>query len=301
MKQLPAPRKGWTLMTFSLINIDLAKCMQKLAAAAVTTTPSTSPSTSSLPTSTAPSEEGRVQIIGETRATIEERLEHLNPVIPQHRLTLLCARFLLRKLDFVTRQQWFLLHQQRGPGQLRREDFATDENLAEALEILRPQLASEDGLLAQFAWARKAYPQYHLAMYVLWHLCVKPEGPHVQSAWDAIDTFFSRELWDEANQGFGSKSAVLVALRTKAVAAREKVQSRNLDRREAAGEPGNGDGDSYRRQEAGDADALSPTHGGGNAISTSLLGDMGGNEDLLDFDMGAADEWLDWGSFLQGT
>ena len=211
MKELPAAKAGWTPMTFSLVNIELVKSMQRLAVLALSSSPSSPPR-----------EAVRAQIINETRAQIDQRLERCNSVIPQHRLTLFCSAFLLRKLDFITRQQWLSL-QHPGP----REDFATEEDLVEALEILEPRLVSEDDLLKQYAWARKAYPQYHVAMYVLWHLCVKPEGPSVDRAWRAMESLFSHEQWDEFTTGYGSKSAVLAALRAKAVSQLGDIGSRS--------------------------------------------------------------------------
>jgi hypothetical protein len=94
---------------------------------------------------------------------------------------------LLRKLDFITRLQWFSLKPLASC-----EKFATEENLVEALEILAPRLVSEDDLLKQFARARKAYPQYYVTMYVLQHLCVKPEGPNVDRAWEAVEISFQQ-------------------------------------------------------------------------------------------------------------
>jgi hypothetical protein len=143
MKDLPAARVGWTAMTLSLINIDLEKAMQKLAAVAAS-------SLSSSP----PDEEARSRVIDEATARIDERLDHCNPIIPRHRLTLVCSRFLLRKIDFVTRTEWDSL-QRSG----KSKEVATDANLVEALEILECRLSSDDELLKQFAWVRKAYPQ----------------------------------------------------------------------------------------------------------------------------------------------
>lgn len=267
MKELPMAKRGWTAMTFSLINIDLVKSMQKLAAIATSSAPSSSPS-----------EEVRAQVIKETRAQIEERLEHCNIVIPQHRLTCLCSRFLLRKLDFITRQQWRLLHLPPS-----REDFATEEDLIEALEILKPRLVSEDDLLKQFAWARKAYPQYHVTMYILWHLCVRPEGPSVDRAWEAVETLFSREQWDECTSGFGSKSAVLTALRTKAISVKEKSQ--NLNR---WGSARNSDSDLGVETGEGPSEA--------GTIPAYLLGDLGSGELGFDID---SDEWPNWATLIQ--
>lgn len=212
MKKLPTAKAGWTAMTFSLINIDLVRCMQRLAAIASTSSPP-------------PTESIRAQILNETRTQIEQRLTNCNPVIPSHRLTLHCSHFLLRKLDFVTRQQWLLLHHRTSEEALETS-FTTESNLIEALEILAPRLIPEDGLLSQFAWARKAYPQYHVTMYILWHLCVRPEGPNVDRAWEAIETLFCDD--EGFTAGFGSKAAVLAALRNKALSVRRQ-QSRSED------------------------------------------------------------------------
>lgn len=61
MEELPTAKTGLTPMTFSRVNIDLVKSMQKLAAIATSSSPSSSPS-----------EDVRAQIINETRARIEE-------------------------------------------------------------------------------------------------------------------------------------------------------------------------------------------------------------------------------------
>ena len=263
MKELPTAKRGWTLMTFSLINIDLVRLMQKLASIVTSSSP-----LSSL------SEDARAQIINETRERIEERLEHCNPVIPQHRLTLLCSRFLLRKLDFITRLQWLSLKPLAS-----REEFATEENLIEALEILTPRLVSEDDLLKQFAWARKAYPQYYVTMYVLQHLCVKPEGPSVDKAWEAVEIAFQQ--WDNFSSGFGSKSAVLAALKAKAVSVREKVQNRNL-----GGEARNS------KSDLGLERGHSPS---GIGAGPAYL--MDNNEFCFDIN---SDEWPNWATLAQG-
>ena len=166
-----------------------------------------------------------MQIMKDTNAQIEKWLPYCNSVIPQQRLTLHCSRFLFRKLDFITRLQWSLL-QRPGP----HADFVTDENLIEAVDILEPRLCSDDELLKQFMWVRKAFPQYHVTMYILMHLCVKPEGPSIERAWAAVENLFSRELWDESTIGFGSKWRVLTVLKAKAVTIRDKSRKQRQGR-----------------------------------------------------------------------
>ncbi|KAK9771942.1 putative Transcription factor domain-containing protein [Seiridium cardinale] len=258
MVQLPSAKKGWTAMTFSLVNIELSRTMQTLAAAISTSQPSSS----------TPNQDAREQIINDTRQWVDKQLEHCNPVIPEHRLTIKCSHFLLRKLDFITRLQWSLqLHPDKW-----HQDVITEENLAEALEILQPRLVGEDDMMKQFAWARKAYPQYHIAMYVLWHLCVKPIGPNANKAWMAIDNLFSREICDTQARRFGPKSALLEGLRAKAVSVRDRNQDQD---------------------QRGNSTASDATFG-----STLAYDHVGIGGETLDFN-GAEDLWPDWGTLIQ--
>jgi flagellar biosynthesis chaperone FliJ len=301
MKQLPQNKPGWTSMTFSLVNIDLAKTMQELATMAATSPPTRTPS-----------ESRREQVIDQLRTRIEWRLEHCNPVIPQQRLTLFCSRWLLRKLDFITRLQWALSQQQQqqhqpsasttaADGGRLRDHLTTERNLVEALDILEPRLAGEDDLLKQFAWARRAYPQYHVTLYILWHLCVNhDETPSVARAWRAMETLFSsKDHWDDlASPGFGPKSAVLTALRAKAVALRNKGQNQR--------HPSTSDNDSVLNPETGPSAMATMTASvPESAPSYPLpppLEDMdgfGGDFGAFDFDI-ASDEWPNWETLAQG-
>ncbi|KAM5527623.1 fungal specific transcription factor [Fusarium oxysporum f. sp. phaseoli] len=212
MEKLPASRKTWTSMTSSLINVDLFKSLHKLISAVMAATPSNPPR-----------EEVRAQIITEAKASVERRLQHCNPAIPRQRLTINISRFMLRKMDLISRQQWQLL---RCPGS--REAFATEENLVEALEALDLGLTpAKDEMMKPFVWLCRAYPQYHLALYILWHLCVKPEGPNIERAWEAVNGVYLRELTNGLFDGVGPKALVLRALKTKAKAIREQIQAKN--------------------------------------------------------------------------
>ncbi|ERT01324.1 hypothetical protein HMPREF1624_02568 [Sporothrix schenckii ATCC 58251] len=157
MATLPKKKAGWTAMTFSLIHIALYRTAQRLAALAAAATTSDDERSS---------EDTRARIMADLRADVEQRLARCNPLLPQQQMTISCSRFLLRKLDFVSRLQWALL-----VGRRSAVELATDANLVEALAILQPRLFHEDSLLLRYAWARQAFPQYHIVMYVLWHLC----------------------------------------------------------------------------------------------------------------------------------
>lgn len=107
------------------------------------------------------------------------------------------------RTNFASKLQWILLL-----NPTPQAAFMTDQNLIEAPDIPEPRLQCEGIMLQQYTWARKAYPQYHIAMYILCYLCVVPEGPSVERAWCAMDALFSSELGEESALGFGSKATV---------------------------------------------------------------------------------------------
>ena len=268
MQLLPKAKEGWTTMTFALIKIDLAKTLQMLAAIASSSSPSSPPD-----------EITRAQIIKDANARREKMLVHCNPVIPQHRLTIFYTEFILQKLDFVSKLQWNLL---RRAGS--NADFASEQNLVEALDILEPRLQAEDALLQQFAWIRKAYPQYHVVMYVLWHLCVKPEGPSTDRAWGIVEAIFTYERWDETTMGFSPKPAVLVAVKAKAVSLREKLRRSNVrDARDEQPNSNLGPGEGRAEIEFSPASIS-------DDVGDDGLGSAGGSED-----------WLDWDAMVQSV
>jgi hypothetical protein len=147
---------------------------------------------------------------------------------------------------------------------------------------------SADGLLQQFSWVQRAYPQYHAIMYVLWHLCVRPSGPDRARAWEAAEALLEKEMQDEAAMGFSSMSAVLAALRAKAMAAREKVEGR-----EAEGDGEVADG------EVADGGVVGQAQEDGRENNvTSTSGSFVGADDL-GLDGSGADDWPAWEVFFQ--
>jgi len=274
MQQVPEPRVGWTSMTFSLIQIDHAKTMQRILVLAASSSPSSPPR-----------EEIRAQIMEESKIRMENWLSYCNPVIPQHRLALACSQFMFRKHDFITRLQWDLLRH-IDP----RADFATEANLIDALDLIFPMI-NEDELLKQYAWAGKVYPQYHVTMYVLWHLCIRPEGPNVDRAWQAIETLFSDDMRDDPTRRLESKSSVLVALREKAMLIRQRIQERN-----AGASIGGRNPPDIAEDQFHDDDRFRNEGFDNNGFSDYLLGNP--SLDELGFDSGE-NGWLNWGALVQ--
>ncbi|KAH8746777.1 fungal-specific transcription factor domain-containing protein [Diaporthe sp. PMI_573] len=236
MKELPPPRRGWTQVTLSLINFQGARTWHRLSAMAASWEERPTP------------ESVRAQIVQELRDYVEGFLQHCNPVIPQQRQTILVARFTTRKVDFVTRQQWLHLEYQEA-----RESFATEGNLEEALGILDAGMSlASDELLRPYRWSMGTYPQYHMLLHILWHLCVKPEGPGVERAWNAINK--NLELIKSVGAGFGpaAKITILDALRAKALTTRQGLSQQNSGGGDKQIDGGGGsgsievDGDAYK-------------------------------------------------------
>lgn len=208
LEELPPARKGWTAMTSLLANIVTAEAWNRLAQLGWY-----SPRT--------PEEVTRTRIISELRSRLKGFLDGCNPVIPVQRLGLNMVWFVFRKLDLITRQQWLAISHPQD-----REAFATEEHLVEALKVLDTAWAMyTDDLLSPFHWTMRAYPQYHVLLYVLWHLCVRPQTPAADRAWRAIDLFFSDNSVARIGLGGpGPKWPVLLAMKAKATAIRRQVQ-----------------------------------------------------------------------------
>ncbi|KAB5585678.1 fungal-specific transcription factor [Coniochaeta sp. 2T2.1] len=152
----------------------------------------------------------------------ETYFRYCNPVVPAQRAAMLIGRAVLAKLDFVSRLQWLSMANQN----TTRGLLATDETLDEACGILEygTQLVTDE-LLRNYRWISDVYPQYHVLLYVLWRLCVRPTGRHVERAWEAVEISFRIEFGRIGfeNSPPGSKWTVLKAFRERAMKIRDMV------------------------------------------------------------------------------
>jgi hypothetical protein len=87
-----------------------------------------------------------------------------------------------------------------------------------------------DELLRNYRWAAETVPQYHVVLYALWHLSIRPVGPNVERAWKAINGIFEleqsrRRRQDVGSTGPGIKWVVLAALKEKAARVRSSTIS----------------------------------------------------------------------------
>ncbi|KAI8309072.1 C6 transcription factor asaR [Colletotrichum sp. SAR11_59] len=209
MEELPPAREVWTPMIIQLIGIEFSRTWHRLTQIA----PSTSLEV--------PKEELRLQIINDMRCRVGQLLQACSPVVPAQRLTMHTSSFVIRKIDFISRQQWAALQH---PNPWLSESFTSNQDLLEAVEILEMGMSfGKDELLRPFRWLTLAYPQYHLTLYVLSHLCARPDGPHVDRAWIVVNEMMRQVRRRQTEDGLlpTSNWNVLLALYSKALGRKE--------------------------------------------------------------------------------
>ncbi|KAF5586036.1 hypothetical protein FPCIR_8056 [Fusarium pseudocircinatum] len=154
MKELPQSRPDWTRMTLQLC------CNQSSQAWAHLFHMSCS-------ADGIPDENVRRRVIKDAVDKVEGILQRCNPVIPEQRITIRTARLILCKVDVVSRRQWQIL---RSPDD--QPPMATEAELTEAVELLElgNSMWQDDDLVA-YQWLARSYPQYHMMLFILRHLC----------------------------------------------------------------------------------------------------------------------------------
>ena len=210
MTTLPKSQSGWTEMSFSLVIMEVTKALQETYLRDLRS-----------PVKQENNELWQELIRSLTLRCQEKYFQYCDQNIPAQRATYLLGNVLLLKLHLVTRKYPPISHpknkdnKQNLPG-------TTEEDMVRAIEILEmsKQFFTDD-MLQGFRWIFEAYPQYDVLMYVLWRLCVQPDGPNVERAWELAITCF--ELY--SSRAVGWKWAVLEKLRMKAGGIREARQN----------------------------------------------------------------------------
>jgi hypothetical protein len=129
-----------------------------------------------------------------------------------HKLTILTGRFVVRKLDFVTRQQWEAHHHPE-----QQELLATEETLLEALSLFEEgESMLEDELMRPYVWSVRSYPQYHLMLFILWNVCLQPRRSCALRAFRAVDEYIKMVEKRGTAVLRGPKWTILKALRARA-------------------------------------------------------------------------------------
>jgi hypothetical protein len=213
MQERPAAKDAWTEMTFSLIRIEACATLQQTL------------ETSATPSAIEISKASMMQRLQELTARLEgSYLKYCDQNIPIQRAALISTRTVIAKMEFILRHQ--------SPSQRGIQSQESDEDefkLISACKILEMniQLLSDE-LLREFHWYLKSYTQYHVLTYVLWYLCVNPEGPNVDRAWNAVETSFQFVSDDEIPWETGSKWNIMHVLRGKATRIRQSLTAARL-------------------------------------------------------------------------
>ncbi|KAK0384739.1 hypothetical protein NLU13_7217 [Sarocladium strictum] len=239
MTERPLPRAGWTRMTLSLASYEVAQACGRLLEAA----PDNLDQRTAL----------REQFFRESNETMEKILRLCNYVVPEQRMAIRISRLVLRKIDLVYRHR----ENMGKPG-----DLATEENLLEALACLEEvEDICADDLLRPFRWYARSWPQFHMMLYILWHLCVRPQGPHTERALAAVEEHFRHSREADTCAANESRWIVLTALKSKAVAIMNSASKNNKPREVVVPE----------HQNTGNAQWMPM---GGDAVLNDMQGDL---------------------------
>lgn len=204
MQDLPVPVAVCTEMTFFLIKIELSQLTQQIVQ---------KPAVAS---SGIPSESAMAQVLKNFESLLEDKyLKYCDHNIPIQRLPLLLTPLLLAKWQFINKQQ----HR----GAQRTAADADEETLISACLLMDLFMDFHtDELLTGFHWYLWSYKQYYLLTYLLWHLCVKPDGPNSERALGTLERSFQFAEHHGLTVEPGSKWMVLMQLRGKALSLREE-------------------------------------------------------------------------------
>ncbi|KAL1862229.1 ATP-dependent RNA helicase [Paecilomyces lecythidis] len=166
------------------------------------------------------------QILQSVKTNLEGKyLRYCDENIPIQRATALLGRVQVGKVEVFIRQQ-------------KLKGFSWDDSAAEACEktfslacdTAEAGLKLEtDELLSNFSWLFSSYPQYHMLTYILWHLCVRPEAPGTDRAWDVVNKSFDNSIAADW-QNNGQKWNVLRKLREKALDVRRSLSANNAEK-----------------------------------------------------------------------
>ncbi|CAK7264707.1 hypothetical protein SEPCBS119000_001131 [Sporothrix epigloea] len=239
IKELPKPQMQWTDMSASVcirrLSTTVAYVVRLLNEMKAAQLPGNDRSAqwAVLSPDLPLTEARRVAIMTERNQYVDDLLKQCNMMVPVQRASYKAVRLVQLKSDFITRLQLatILARADGNNGMTAAGDgnsvpvIATEENLSLACEIIEFNFdIMEDELIQDYRWTAEIYPQYHVLLYVLWHLCVKPvrnSNPTLRDrAWAVADGMYAMEDARQKRQnvrGRNSKWTMLMALRDKAV------------------------------------------------------------------------------------
>ncbi|KAE8385895.1 C6 transcription factor [Aspergillus alliaceus] len=193
----PGPKAKWTEMSLFLLTSEIAIAFQKIYHSSVNQSDIAQ----------------RLQTVQELTTYLENTyLRHCNTNIPIQKAAWLSTRSLLSKFEFFVYQLGLNNEQP-----LEVVSSTAEQTLVAACSCLEQSMELQtDDLLRGFRWLFASYNQFHCLMYVLWHLCAQPTGPHVARVWHIVNLVFNVAENDPSRPDPGPTWKVLQHLREKA-------------------------------------------------------------------------------------
>ncbi|KAE8359924.1 cytochrome P450 [Aspergillus caelatus] len=197
LRILPGPRGRWTEMSLFLLTSEIAIAFQKVYHSTVGHTDSVQ----------------RLQTVQELTSYLQTTyLCHCDTNIPIQKAAWLSTRSLLSKFEFFVYQLGLNNEQSQ-----EEVSSTAEQTLISACSCLEQSMELQtDDLLRGYRWLFASYNQFHCLMYVLWHLCAQPTGPHVVRVWNVVDLVFNITESDPTRPNPGPTWKVLQHLREKA-------------------------------------------------------------------------------------
>lgn len=162
------------------------------------------------------------RLIDETQQRLEERyLRHCNLDRPIHWVTFTVTKLILAKLRLMVQH-----YHTSGTGspqtmlpELREQVFVTSIDMIESIHTLESTVHT-----ARWGWLFRAHMQWQSVAFVLSELCARPQGPHVERAWTAIESVYHEEPGKNTHQkGMLWKSLRHLMSRAKAIRAQPQA------------------------------------------------------------------------------
>ncbi|KAL2417642.1 Bikaverin cluster transcription factor bik5 [Exophiala dermatitidis] len=184
MKQYPPERQGATEMTFSLIRFELSIFFRRLMGFA---------KAEEVPGSDGWTMEDKDKMIDDCHRMLEEKyLRHCDLEVPIYYVAVTVSRLILAKM-------WLMVHQPRSfnctSGATLLENSCRDRILITSVEVMEffHVLCSNQNT-AKWAWLFRSYMQWQSVAFALSEICVRPPGPDVERAWQAIESIYHEHL-----------------------------------------------------------------------------------------------------------
>ncbi|KAB8264793.1 cytochrome P450 [Aspergillus pseudonomiae] len=204
LRILPGPRAKWTEMSLFLLTSEIAIAFQKVYQSTLGQRDLSQ----------------RLQTVHELTTYLESTyLCNCDTNIPIQKVAWLSTRSLLSKFEFSVYQVGLSNDQSQ-----EAVSSTAEQTLISACACLEQSMELQtDDLLRGFRWLFASYNQFHCLMYLLWHLCAQPAGPHVVRVWNIVDAVFNITENDPTRPDPGPTWKVLRHLREKAIQRRANV------------------------------------------------------------------------------